>query len=227
VGSNPSLDSFVSQRESYIGLAGLAPGRVLVGLPGKAPKAFAHPTTPLAHQPPERLLFRTAKLDLAPLPVPLLDGPTMTVSIAYTYDPLGRLTEAAYSDSTFYRYIYDAVGNRLSEQTVWGTVTSTYDTANRLSSVGGVGYTWDDNGSLLSDGVRSYTYDPAHRLVEVVQGGNTYTFANDGLGNRYRQTANSTPTTFVLDIHTPLTQVLEDGTNTYLYGVERLAQLAG
>jgi RHS repeat-associated protein len=44
------------------------------------------------------------------------------------------------------------------------------------------------------------------------------------LGDRYQQTANSITTTYDLDISGGLTQVLADGTNTYLYGVNRLTQ---
>ena len=36
-----------------------------------------------------------------------------------------------------------------------GACSYTYDAANRLTSVGGVAYTWDDNGNLTYDGVRS------------------------------------------------------------------------
>jgi len=55
--------------------------------------------------------------------------------------------------------------------------TYTYDAANRLTSVGGVAYTWDDNGNLLGDGVRTFTYDDVNRLVQVVSGTLTTTFA--------------------------------------------------
>jgi hypothetical protein len=39
-----------------------------------------------------------------------------------------------------------------------------------VTSVDGVGYTWEDDGNRLDDGQRSYTYDAANRLVEVVSG---------------------------------------------------------
>lgn len=87
--------------------------------------------------------------------------------IAYEYDPLGRLTEADYGDGSYYRYTYDRVGNRLSEKTLDGTVVSTYDDANRLTAMGETSYTWDANGNLLSDGVNTYTYNTANRLVGV------------------------------------------------------------
>jgi YD repeat-containing protein len=52
-----------------------------------------------------------------------------TQNIAYTYDPLGRLTAADYADGNFYHYTYDAVGNRLSQSTPLGVVDSIYDAA--------------------------------------------------------------------------------------------------
>ncbi len=61
---------------------------------------------------------------------------------------------------------------------------------------------------------------------------NTTTYANpstssgqaNGLGDRLQQNANSATTTYTVDIAGGLTQVLSDGTNTYLYGVDRIYQ---
>jgi RHS repeat-associated protein len=58
----------------------------------------------------------------------------------------------------------------------------------------------------------------------VVQGANTYAFAYNGLNDRLQQTVNGNITTYVLDLNAGLTQVLSDGTNTYLYGNGRIAQ---
>jgi RHS repeat-associated protein len=106
-----------------------------------------------------------------------------------------------------------------------GTVNYVYDDANRLVSVGGVSYTWDNNGNLLSDGTSTYSYDHANRLKSVVQGSNTYTYEYNGLNNRVSQTLNTeTPTRYVLDQAAGLVQVLSDGSYTYLYGNDRIAQ---
>jgi hypothetical protein len=60
------------------------------------------------------------------------------------------------------------VGNRLSYEITSGeTITYTYDTANRMTSAGGVAYIWDNNGNLLSDGANTYIYDSANRLTGV------------------------------------------------------------
>jgi len=42
-----------------------------------------------------------------------------------------------------------------------------YDNANRLTSVNGQNYAWDNNGNLLSDGVNTYGYDQTNRLISV------------------------------------------------------------
>ena len=99
-----------------------------------------------------------------------------------------------------------------------------YDSANRLTSVGAQSYTWDNNGNLTNDGASAYTYDSANRLKQVVQGGVTYTFSYNGQGDRVRQAINGTPTRYVLDLNAPLTQILADGSNTYLYGSTRIGE---
>jgi len=38
------------------------------------------------------------------------------------------------------------------------TVNYNYDIANRLATVNGVAYTYDDNGNLLNDGVNTYVF---------------------------------------------------------------------
>jgi hypothetical protein len=107
----------------------------------------------------------------------------------------------------------------------------------RLTSVDGVPYAWDANGNLLSDGVYTYTFNHANQLVGVSGAGTTvsYSYRCNGLSSdawgiigcesdRVSQTVNGVTTHYVLDQAAGLTQVLSDGTNTYLYGVGRIAQ---
>ena len=82
--------------------------------------------------------------------------PTNTLTITCTNDSLYRLTAANYSDGTYFHYTYDSVGNQESQVTETFTNTYQYDDANRLSSVDGVAYTWDDSGTLLNDGMNTY-----------------------------------------------------------------------
>ena len=45
----------------------------------------------------------------------------VSVTIDYTYDPLYRLTTADYDTGEFFHYTYDAVGNRMTQETHEGT----------------------------------------------------------------------------------------------------------
>ena len=100
-------------------------------------------------------------------------------------------------------------------------------TSSRPSQPGGwsgAPHTWGANGNLLTDGLRTYAYDHAHRLTSIVQGLDTYAFAYNGLGDRLRQTVNGVASIYTLDLETGLTQVLADGSNAYVYGLGRIAQ---
>jgi len=168
-------------------------------------------------------------------PNPALQQST-TQTINYVYDPLQRLKQANYSNPStgsgqadYYHYTYDAVGNRLTQnKSIIGLVTtdtSVYDNANRVQSVNGVTYNYDANGNLLNDGVNAYVYDSANRLKSLTQGANTSLFTYNGLGDRLSQTVNGQQTNYTLDLNARLTQILNDGTNTYVYGNGRIAQV--
>ena len=146
------------------------------------------------------------------------------VTIDYYYDPLYRLTDADYSMGEYFWYTYDAVGNRMTQETHEEVNSYIYDIANRLIEVDGVTYTWDDNGNLLSDGVSTYTYDRNNRLMGVVQGDDEYEFEYNGLGDRLSQSVNGEWTDYTLDLVAGLTQVLDNGENGYLYGIGRIGE---
>jgi len=154
----------------------------------------------------------------------------VTTTISYDYDPLYRLVSAIYSTGEVYTYTYDAVGNRLARG-VDGEVTAyVYDAANRLTSAGGVEYTWDQNGNLLDDGVRTYEYEHANRLIQVASGTFTTTFAYNGDGHRVAKAENGVSTTYVVAV-LGLSQVLVDTTGgqttRYVYGHDLLAEHDG
>ena len=52
---------------------------------------------------------------------------------------------------------------------------------------------------------------------------NSYQY--NGLNDRLQETVNGSTTTFTMDLNAGLTQALSDGTNTYLYGNGRIAQV--
>ena len=187
--------------------------------PTETPTATATPTFTPTLTPP-----------FTPTPTPIPSGP---VTINYIYDPLYRLKEANYSNGDYYHYTYDAVGNRKTQASnISGPLTNDtyfYDDANRIETVNGVPYDYDNNGNLKNDGVNDYQYDTANRLKAFGPTGltPTLTYAYNGLNDRILETVNSNTTTFTMDLNAGLTQVLSDGTNNYIYGVDRIAQTQG
>ena len=149
-------------------------------------------------------------------------------------DGLRRLTGATYSGAYTYTfaYAYDAVGNRtVQTQTITSTLvtTYTYDAADRLTSVNGQAYTWDNNGNLLNDGNRTYTYDQANRLTSISGPDLTWSAVYNGDGVRLKQIANGAVTTYTLDYaagHRILAEASAQGTTVYLYGYECLGEYA-
>ena len=82
-----------------------------------------------------------------------------------------------------------------------------------------IGWSYDAAGNLLSDGTTTRSYDALNRLV--AQAGTSYTYNGDGV-----LVSNGT-TTYAQDLAAPLSQVLSDGTDNYVYGHDRLRALGG
>ena len=152
---------------------------------------------------------------------------TPAATINYTYDDLNRLTSETLADGMLIEYSYDSTGNRLTKKvTVGGSSTTTnyqYGVVNQLTSVNGTAYTYDDNGNMTSDGVRTYSYDAANRLIEVKEGADTIaSFDYDADGRRTKMTTASGTVRFHYDGTS--TQVLyeTDGSGNllarYVYG---------
>jgi hypothetical protein len=96
------------------------------------------------------------------------------------YDQLSRLTEARYNPGVNvdaadgdllrrYQYSHDLTGNRLSESVAiaGGAPTVTNFTYNAANQIADMGFTYDDNGNLTSDGTNAYTWDRANRLLSM------------------------------------------------------------
>ena len=73
----------------------------------------------------------------------------------------------------------------------------------------------------------TYTYDSANRLKAEKGPSYSVSYVYNGLGDRLQETVNGQTTTFVMDLNGSLSQVLNDGTNDYLYGMDRIAQQNG
>jgi RHS repeat-associated protein len=122
----------------------------------------------------------------------------------YTYDDLGRLSSWTDPQNVQTTLSYDAVGNRLSQQTTGSpAIAYTVDALNRYTKVGSTIYTYDADGNLFSQtsgGVTtSYTYDALNRQTRTVQGSSTWTSTFDALGNRVASTALGVMTRYVID----------------------------
>jgi len=121
-------------------------------------------------------------------------------NVAYTYDPIGQLTNAASAVSTeTCGYVYDAAWN-LTNLNNAGTATNFVLTSrNELSSVGGLYFDYDLNGNLTSSFTISgtiitttYSYDDENRLISAqtlvgTTQGYLTTLAYDGLGRLREQ----------------------------------------
>jgi len=118
------------------------------------------------------------------------------------------------------------VGNRLNQTTKAQTTNYVYDAANRLLNANELAYQWDDNGNMLNDDTSTYTYNSSNRLIGVTGNQQTISYKYNGLGDRLQQISTGTATNYTVDINSGLTQVLDDGTNKYLYGNQRIAQIA-
>ena len=121
--------------------------------------------------------------------VPRLGGTTL--SYAYRYDELKRLTQVANGTASQQEnYAYDPLGNR-TVKSIGNPATTTYaylyDAANQLKEIhsGTIGgpllatLTYDANGNLTTDGTRSYAWDAINQLSQVTRGATTVAYSYD------------------------------------------------
>jgi RHS repeat-associated protein len=116
-----------------------------------------------------------------------VDSPSGTTT--FTYDPLNRLTQAAYPGTYgTWSWTYDPVGNRSSQSAPSGTTNYTYDANNRFTTAGGVTYSYDANGNLtaISTG-RTFAYDSLDRLTQTTGSGSTVNYIYNGDGLKVRR----------------------------------------
>ncbi len=107
------FDAFESRRVSHIGpLAYAAPGIALAAANGSVQPVSYH-----------------AKVVLPSLSL----QQSTAVTIDYVYDPPKRLTQANYSNGDYYHHAYDAVGNRLSQESTVNGQPFTNTTTNTLT----------------------------------------------------------------------------------------------
>ena len=142
--------------------------------------------------------------DASSVPEPV-EGPDPTQSVetlthAFTYDNLGRLTRSEASDGETNTYGYDEAGNRTSwningAEAGSSKQTAVFNEAGQLTSTtttganaGSASYTFDGAGNRSSQTVNgtatSFGHDPAGRLLSTLTEGRSTSYTSDGLDRR-------------------------------------------
>jgi RHS repeat-associated protein len=116
-----------------------------------------------------------------------------------------------------------ALGNRLTRN----SDDYTYDDADQLTDVEGTSYDYDDNGNLIERGADTFTWDRENRMRTATVSGVTSAFVYNGDGVRVRQVADGTPIDYEVDVAAPLPLVVQDGTYSYVYGLDLIAAIDG
>jgi len=138
----------------------------------------------------------------------------------YQYDNVYRLTQADYPGPDVDTYTYDGNGNRMTKN----GAAYTYNAADQMLTAGGLTYSYDENGNQRFRGSDTYVYDYENRLTSSTISGLTSTSTYNGDGLRMSHTIGTAATTnYTWDVATGLPVVLQDGTNTYVYGLDLIS----
>ena len=81
----------------------------------------------------------------------------------------------------------------------------------------------DENGNQTDRGSDTFDYDHENRLIESVIDSVTSTSVYNGDGLRMSHTVGMTTTNYVWDVAAGLPLVLQDGENTYVYGLDLIS----
>lgn len=122
----------------------------------------------------------------------------------YEYDDLGQLTAWTDPAGRDVEYVYDALGNRVTEVDNDISTGYTVNNMNQYTHVGNATYTYDSDGNMQSKtdsaGTTTYEYNDENRLVRVVvPSGGVCDYIYDGLGNRVAVIENGVATQYVHD----------------------------
>jgi RHS repeat-associated protein len=140
------------------------------------------------------------------------------ITLTYDYDAVGRATGIAYTQGQTtlgnLAYEYDAAGNRIQTAGSFARTglpqvltSAVYNAGNQQTSYGGLALTYDLNGNLSNDGIRTYVWDARNRLSGITSGDVAAAFTYDALGRRVSKTVNGVTTAFLYDGMNPVKEV--------------------
>ena len=158
------------------------------------------------------------------------------ITTSYSYDDLGRLTSETREGITT-AYQYDDYNNRKSMEITGGLddvlTEYVYDDNNRLiteiKTIDGVSetttYSYDDNGNQIGKGSSAYKYDGLNRLIEAVEGGQTYNYTYYSYDLRATKSVGGSTTVHIWDGQEIAGELDENGVlvNRYIRGINLIA----
>jgi YD repeat-containing protein len=123
-------------------------------------------------------------------------------AISLSYDAVSRLT-AFVAPGVNDAFAYDAVGNRTSETIGLLNYGATYaPTSNQIATTAGPTpetFSFDANGSIVNDTVKSLGYDARGRMNQMTNSGGTSLYVVNSLGQRVQKTVAGVTTVFQYD----------------------------
>jgi RHS repeat-associated protein len=175
---------------SYLGETGQMTGRRLVG--GRVATAWSYLSNAGDRRlaeidnkfPNERQFHYTTTAENLITKIAEEKSGRLLQSWALGYDRDKRLSSADSWAGVKYGYTLDPVGNVTNFAAPSGTSAAAYNKVNELTKLAGTPFSYDADGNLLSDGVRTFSWDAENRLVAVTRAGIHSSFAYDGLDRR-------------------------------------------
>ena len=119
-----------------------------------------------------------------------VDGETR--ALVFEHDADGQLLGVSVDGESSETYSYDLNGNRSSE-----ALAATFDTQDRLTSLGGDAVVVDHDGHLVSRGADTFTFSTRGELLVANVGGTVVSYTYDALGRRTSRAVSAATTQFL------------------------------
>lgn len=134
---------------------------------------------------------------------------------SFEYDDLAQLTKENRKDGSSITYMYDAMGNRLSDGISGG---GQYDSRDRLLQLGAASMTYDDHGNMLTrvtpGGTETFVWSLDNRLVSYTGTNGVVTvYEYNPLGQRVSKKVGNDPVTYYVYGNEGLTEEVDSNGN--------------